>query len=179
MNLNENHLLVYSKNCIMRSYLIYILEGPKIVLQLRQAFSLEDFVGQDKHCVQGIARIRPTEQNSVEDLFSSPILLLKNGSLYLIWKQDEGWLATKLAEKVEHFWIANTKLKDTDFQSSIWVFDGKGAKILSRPSALLMSPVAQHRQETVFDMQLDFYPFGIIFYLIFSCSIGSRRPRWN
>lgn len=161
MNLMDSHLLVYSQNCVMQSYLIYVVEGPKVVLQLRQAFSLQEFVGRDRECVQGIARLRPSLQNSIDDLFQSPILLLKNGFLYLIWKQESGWLATNLAEKVEHFWIAGSKVEDSDFQSSIWVFDGKGVKILSRPTALLESPV-QNRKDTVFSMDLDFYPFVVL-----------------
>lgn len=178
MNLTDFSLLVYSKKCVMQSYLVVIQDG-KITLQLRQAFSLQEFVGHDKDCVQGIARLRPQTDDLVEDLFVSPILLLKNGSLYLIWK-DGSWLATKLAEKVEHFWISATKTLDDEFQRSIWVFDGKGVKILSRPSALLISPVIQHRKETVFNMELDFYPFGKAFisYSI-SCSVGSRSFGWN
>ncbi|KAJ3373523.1 hypothetical protein HDU91_006466 [Kappamyces sp. JEL0680] len=162
MNLTDFHLLVYGKNCVMQSYLIYLVEGPKVVFQLRQAFSLQEFVGDDKDCVQGIARLRSPDQSSVEDLFGCPILLLKNGALYLIWKQHDGWLATLLADRVEHFWVANSKTLDSDFQTSIWVFDGQGAKILSKPSALLESPAAEHRKETVFNMVLDFYPFVVL-----------------
>jgi RAB6A-GEF complex partner protein 1 len=162
MNLTDSHLLVYSKNCVMQSYLIYVVEGPKVVLQLRQAFSLAEFVGEDRDCVQGIARLRPSGQSSVEDLFQSPVLLLKNGFLYLIWKQESGWVATNLAEKVEHFWIAGSKIEDSDFQSSIWVFDGKGVKILSRPAALLDSTAVYDRKDTVFSMDLDFYPFVVL-----------------
>jgi hypothetical protein len=127
---------------------------------LRQAFSLLEFVGEDKNCVQGIARLKSSEPE--EDLFSSPILLLKNGSLFLIWKQSNGWLATRLAERVEHFWVARTKIQDSEFQSSIWVFDGQGAKIISRPSTLIENSSSETRKETVFNMPLDFYPFVVL-----------------
>ena len=164
MNLTELHLLVFCKNCVMQSFQIYIVEGPKIVFQLRQAFSLKEFVGHDKDCVQGVVKLRPSNHQAAnsEDLFASPILLLKNGSLFLIWKQNQGWVASKLADNVEHFWVARSPIYDSEFQSSIWVFDGKGAKILSRPTALIESPSVENRNETVFGMELDFYPFVVL-----------------
>lgn len=160
MNLTDLHLLVFCKNCVMQSFQIFIVDGPKIIFQLRQAFSLQEFIGLDKNCVQGVVRLRTSNQATSEQLFRSPILLLKNGALFLIWKQSEGWLASKLAENVEHFWVAQNPAQNGELQNSIWVFDGKGAKIVSRPTAFIDD--SEPRNENVFSMNLDFYPFVVL-----------------
>ena len=48
---------------------------------------MQEFVGLDKDCVQGVVRLNPFSKTCHEDLLSSSILMLKNGSLFLIWKQ--------------------------------------------------------------------------------------------
>lgn len=81
MNLTDNNLLVYCQNCVLRSYFVITSNGPRITLQLKQAFSLEGFVGIGG--VQAISRfpIQPTAT-----LSDCPVLLLKSGTLHMIWK---------------------------------------------------------------------------------------------
>lgn len=72
-------------------------------------------------------------------------------------------MASKIADKVEHFWVSRKEVeKGGEFQSSIWVFDGRGAKILSRPSQKLEIAGSPKRNEYFFDMELDFYPFIVL-----------------
>jgi hypothetical protein len=159
MNITGNNLLVYTKNYVIQSYMI-IVEKTKVSLQLKQAFSLEGFVGKDSLAVQAIARYF-AGGDPTEPLTNKPILLLKNGSLHMIWKKETGWIATRIADRVEHFWVSQERNVNSELEASIWVFDGAGAKVISNPLALVDSPAAESSKNTVFVMELDFYPLSM------------------
>jgi hypothetical protein len=158
MNITGNNLLVYSSNLVIQSYLI-LVEQQKVELQLKQAFSFEGFIGKDTHAVQAIARYSASG-NTEEVLTNKPILMLKNGSLHMIWKKESSWLATRIADRVEHFWVSQERNVNSELETSIWVFNGTGAKVISNPLALVESPRASAKGNTVFVMELDFYPLS-------------------
>ena len=160
MNLTGKSLLVFCDNCVIYSYFLFVSTGNKVVFQLKQAFSLEGFIGKDVEEMQAICRFRTTE-DSVDGVANSPVIILRAGTLHLIWKKDDGWFAARLAGRVEHFWLSQTKIANGELQRSVWVFDGKGVKILRDPSLLLETTVPKNRDEFVIEIPLDFTPLGI------------------
>jgi hypothetical protein len=130
MTLTGNNLLVYTTDCLIQSYIINIIDGKQATLELRQAFSLTSFVGHESESVQAICRFR-SQDSQGNDLSSCPILLLKGGNLFLIAQAGKGWMAVRLSTHVEHFWVSQSRQSNCELlQSSIWVFDGTGVKVL-------------------------------------------------
>jgi L-rhamnose mutarotase len=132
MNITESHLLVYTSDCVIRYFSLHVKEENKLVFRLQQALSLQDFMGSlnKSAAVKCIARYPPSCAPIVKSMSQNPILLLKNGQLYRISKTaNDSWDAIKIADKVEHFWVSNHQDDVMQLQSSIWIFDGSGAKV--------------------------------------------------
>lgn len=134
MNITESHLLVYSSDLVLRYYSIHVQQNSqKLVFRMHQALSLSEFMGalNKSAALKCIARYPPSSAPTIRTMSQNPILILKNGHLFKISKSESGsWDATKIAEKVEHFWVSNHQDDVLQLQSSIWVFDGAGAKVL-------------------------------------------------
>ena len=163
MNLTSKSLLVFCENGVLYSYFLFVAHNnTKILFQLKQAFTLEGFIGKDVDEMQAVCRFRASnEETSSEGIVNdeSPVIILRSGTLHLIWKKDEGWFAKRLAGRVEHFWLAQGKISNSELQRSVWVFDGQGVKILRDPSILIEgSPTSKIRDESVIEIPLDFTP---------------------
>jgi hypothetical protein len=132
MNITESHLLVYTSDYVIRYFSIHLLPQQKLEFRMHQALSLSEFMGtlNKSAVVKCIARYPPSNAPTVRTMSQNPILVLKNGQLFRISKGDNGWDAIKVADRVEHFWVSNHRDDVMQLQSSIWVFDGTGAKVL-------------------------------------------------
>jgi hypothetical protein len=165
ISITGNNLLVYTKNFLIQSYVIKSHGDFRFSLVLNQAFSLEGFVGSEAVGVQAICRYNGGNKSS-DSISNQPILLLKNGTLHMIWKkvyyeltQDSSWFATRLSRKVEHFWVTEA-FDDDELNLSIWIFDGTGTKILDNPLQMVEKPLGH--KDDIFVMEFDFYPFMVL-----------------
>ena len=129
--------------------------GKRLIFRLHQALSLQDFVGPDAATVKCIAHYPPSNYPTVAIMMQNPILFLKNGELYQISKNDESWEATLIGEKIEHFWSGNHFDDVSHFQTCIWLFDGHGARIVSKRLQIIDHAVD-------FGVKLDFYPLAVM-----------------